>query len=226
MIDFDLRAVRAPLLHWYDEHKRDLPWRYDDGDAADPYRVWLSEAMLQQTRVDTVRPYFRRWTERFPTLDDLADASLEEVLKAWEGLGYSSRARNLHRAVREVRDRFDGRVPDDLSTFRSLPGVGRYTAGAVMSIAFDQPHPVVDGNVRRVFARWLDLPEPGEAMLWSAAEKLVPGDRPGALNQALMELGATVCTPRSPLCFRCPVSAMCEAYSKLWPPASVSRSHS
>ena len=211
MIDFDLRAVRTPLLRWYDEHKRDLPWRYDDAEAPDPYRVWLSEAMLQQTRVETVRPYFQRWTEQFPTLADLAEASLEDVLKAWEGLGYYSRARNLHRAVREVRDRFDGKVPDDLTTFRSLPGVGRYTAGAVMSIAFDQPHPVVDGNVRRVFARWLDLPEPDQELLWSAAGKLVRGNRPGALNQALMELGATVCTPRSPRCGICPVADRCRA---------------
>ena len=207
----DLPALRARLLAWYDEYQRDLPWRAAERESPDPYRVWLSEVMLQQTRVETVKPYFERWLQRFPTLQALADAPLDEVLKAWEGLGYYSRARNLHRAVREVAERYDGRVPDDPQSFRALPGVGRYTAGAVMSIAFGRPEPIVDGNVRRVFARWTDEPEPKDSELWRLAEKLAPGERPGDLNQAVMELGATICTPRSPQCPRCPVAEYCAA---------------
>jgi A/G-specific adenine glycosylase len=204
-------SIRRSLLAWYDAHRRELPWR--EAGGADPYRVWLSEVMLQQTRVETVRGYYGRWLERFPTLEALAEAPLDEVLKAWEGLGYYSRARNFHRAVREVADRYGGRVPDDPETFRALPGVGRYTAGAVMSIAFGQEAPLVDGNVRRVFARWTDEPDPAEAELWRLAEVLVPGERPGDLNQALMELGATVCTPRSPRCPECPVREWCAAFA-------------
>jgi A/G-specific adenine glycosylase len=206
-------SIRRALLRWYDVDRRDLPWRAAHGEAPDPYRVWLSEVMLQQTRVETVRDYYRRWLERFPTLESLAEASLDEVLRAWEGLGYYSRARNFHRAVREVAERYGGRVPDEPEAFRALPGVGRYTAGAVMSIAFGREAPLVDGNVRRVFARWLDEPDPAESTLWSLAEALVPGERPGDLNQALMELGATVCTPRSPRCPTCPVREWCGAYA-------------
>ncbi len=167
--------------------------------------------MLQQTRVEAVRPYFHRWVQRFPTLRHLAEAPHDEVMKAWEGLGYYSRARNLHSAAREVADRFRGEVPDDPVAFRALPGVGRYTCGAVQSIAFGRGEPVVDGNVRRVFARWCDEPEPAERDLWELAGALVQGDRPGDLNQAVMELGATVCTPRSPSCPECPVAEVCAA---------------
>ena len=206
----EIEELRARLLAWYDAHRRDLPWRAAD---ADPYCVWLSEVMLQQTRVETVKPYYERWLERFPTLPTLAEAPLDDVLKAWEGLGYYSRARNLHRAVREVAERYGGQVPDDPEAFRALPGVGRYTAGAVLSIAFGRPEPLVDGNVRRVFARWRDEPEPRDAELWALAEELVPGERPGDLNQALMELGATVCTPRAPRCPACPVRDFCAAYA-------------
>jgi A/G-specific adenine glycosylase len=207
----DMQSLRAPLLSWYDAHRRDLPWRTVAGAAPDPYRIWLSEVMLQQTRVEAVRPYFTRWVEQFPTLESLAAADEDEVMKAWEGLGYYSRARNLHRAVREVQDRYGGRVPDDPALFRALPGVGRYTGGAVLSIAFGQQQPVVDGNVRRVFARWTDDPQPKDGDLWKMAEALVVGERPGDLNQALMELGATVCTPRSPRCGACPVNDHCAA---------------
>lgn len=210
-LDAALPELRTRLLTWYDAHRRDLPWRAAAGEAPDPYRVWLSEVMLQQTRVETVKPYFARWTERFPTLDALAEASEDEVLKQWEGLGYYSRARNFHRAVREVRAGYGGRVPDDPETFRALHGVGRYTAGAVMSIAFGRAEPLVDGNVRRVFARWTDQPAPADADLWALAGALAPGERPGDLNQALMELGATVCTPRAPRCGACPVAAWCAA---------------
>lgn len=203
-------APRDPLLHWYDAHRRDLPWREA---IPDPYRVWLSEVMLQQTRTETVRPFFARWLERFPTLASLAEAPLDEVLRAWEGLGYYSRARNFHRAAREVAERYGGEIPSDPEAFRALPGVGRYTAGAVLSIAFGRAEPVVDGNVRRVFARWTDDPDPAESELWRLAESLVPGERPGDLNQALMELGATVCVPRNPRCEQCPVRPFCAAYA-------------
>lgn len=203
--------LRSSLLRWYDEHRRELPWRSPPGETPDPYRVWLSEVMLQQTRVEAVKPYFNRWVERFPTVEALANASLDEVMKAWEGLGYYSRARNLHLAAREVAGSYHGRVPDDPAAFRALPGVGRYTSGAVLSIAFGRPEPIVDGNVRRVFARLRDDPEPAERELWRMAEELVQGDRPGDLNQALMELGATVCSPRSPRCEACPISGACAA---------------
>jgi A/G-specific adenine glycosylase len=209
----EIPPLRERLLGWYDAHRRDLPWRASAGEAPDPYRVWLSEVMLQQTRVETVRPYFARWLERFPTLEALAAAPLDDVLKQWEGLGYYSRARNFHRAVREVAERHGGAVPDDAAEFRALPGVGRYTAGAVMSIAFAREEPLVDGNVRRVFARWTDAPEPAEADLWALAEALVPGARPGDLNQAVMELGATVCVPRAPRCGECPVRDFCRAFA-------------
>ncbi|MDB4951286.1 MAG: mutY [Gemmatimonadetes bacterium] len=206
-----IAGARERLLAWYDAHRRELPWRAAAGETADPYRVWLSEVMLQQTRVETVRRYYERWLERFPTLEALAEASLDDVLKQWEGLGYYSRARNFHRAVREVAYAYNGEVPTQPDAFRALPGVGRYTAGAVMSIAFGRPEPLVDGNVRRVFARLTDDPDPADGQLWELAETLVPGSRPGDLNQALMELGATVCTPRSPRCAECPVADVCAA---------------
>ena len=205
------RALRPRLLAWYDAHRRDLPWRSGGDTPPDPYRVWLSEVMLQQTRVETVKPYYTRWLARFPTLASLAAAPLDDVLKAWEGLGYYSRGRNLHRAAREVADRHAGQVPGDPAAFRALPGVGRYTAGAVLSIAFGLPEPVVDGNVRRVFSRWMDDPRPTDGALWELASRMVPGERPGDLNQALMELGATVCTPRAPRCLACPVADLCAA---------------
>ncbi|MEX2582736.1 MAG: A/G-specific adenine glycosylase [Gemmatimonadota bacterium] len=213
MTPVPVAELRSRLLGWYDASRRDLPWRAAPGTLGDPYRVWLSEVMLQQTRVETVKPYFERWLERFPTLETLSEAPRDDVLKAWEGLGYYSRARNFHRAVSEVVERYGGRVPDEADSFRALPGVGRYTAGAVLSIAFGRNEPVVDGNVRRVFARLLDRAEPAEAELWSLAERLVEGDRPGDLNQALMELGAIVCTPRSPSCDACPVTVMCAAHA-------------
>lgn len=213
MTDLPVRRLRKRLLDWYDAHRRDLPWRAGPGESADPYQVWLSEIMLQQTRVDTVRPYFQAWLERFPTLEALAEADLDDVLKSWEGLGYYSRARNFHRAVREVVADYGGTVPDDATTFRSLPGVGRYTAGAVMSIAFGLREAVVDGNVRRVFARLLDDPAPADGLLWEIAGAFADSDRPGDVNQALMELGAMVCTPRGPECRLCPLHRECAAFA-------------
>ena len=202
------REIADALLRHFDAHQRPMPWR----ETSDPYAIWVSEVMLQQTRVDTVIPYWERWLDRFPTVADLAEADLDDVLKEWEGLGYYSRARNLHNAARMVRERFDGRVPEDVEGLRELPGVGAYTAGAVASIAYGVATPAVDGNVRRVLARLYDLEAPTPAELRDRAAALVPERRPGDFNQALMELGATLCTPRSPSCDACPVAGWCTAW--------------
>jgi A/G-specific adenine glycosylase len=203
----DDAGLRKSLLEFYDERKRDLPWRR----SSDPYGVWVSEIMLQQTRVETVIPYYLRWMERFPTLVALAEADEDAVLSTWSGLGYYSRARNLRRAARVVRERFGGVLPESVEELRELPGVGEYTAGAVASIAFGRPEPAVDGNVRRVLARLLDEPDPGAALLRRRAAELVDPERPGDFNQALMELGATVCTRHNPQCGACPWRDGCGA---------------
>lgn len=201
------------LLAWYDGAKRDLPWRR----TRDPYRIWVSEVMCQQTRVETVIPYYERWMAAFPTLDDLAAADRQDVLRLWEGLGYYSRARNLHDAARQVAERHQGLVPSDPGTFRALKGVGPYTAAAVMSIAFDRPMAVLDGNVMRVVARHRGIaddirrPKTRDSLQAVAQDWLDPR-RPGDFNQAVMELGARVCTPRNPSCGSCPLSADCVAY--------------
>jgi A/G-specific adenine glycosylase len=204
--------LRKALLTWFDRSRRDLPWRR----TTDPYAIWVSEVMLQQTQVDRVVPYFERFLARFPTVTALADASLEEVLSQWRGLGYYSRARNLHAAAKVVASEHGGRLPDQVEGLRALPGFGRYTAGAVASIAFGRETPLVDGNVARVLSRLFEIDgAPGEkareALLWELASVLVQGERPGDFNQALMELGATVCTPSSPTCLLCPVRAQCRA---------------
>jgi A/G-specific adenine glycosylase len=217
----DRRAPVAPaaawlhrrLLAWYDAHRRDMPWRR----TREPYPVWLSEVMLQQTQVATARPYYDAFLARFPTLADLARARPAEVLAAWAGLGYYRRARHLHEAARTVVRDHAGRVPNDPEAFGRLPGVGRYTRGAVLSICFDRPLAVLDGNVARVLSRWHALPaairDPrGARQLWGLAESLVSMHRPGDWNQAVMELGATICTPRAPACGACPVRARCPAY--------------
>jgi A/G-specific adenine glycosylase len=200
------------LLRWYATHARALPWR----GARDPYRVWISEIMLQQTQVDTVIPYYRRWLKRFPTLKALAAAPLRDVLALWEGLGYYSRARNLHRAAQRVLADFGGRLPQTVAELRTLPGIGRYTAGAIASIAFNQDVAVLDGNVKRVLARVFNLVDDvsrpaGEKKLWALADRLIPAGRAGDYNQALMDLGATICAPRNPICARCPVNKQCAA---------------
>jgi A/G-specific adenine glycosylase len=200
-------ALQRALLSHFDEHRRDLPWRR----TSDPYAVWVSEVMLQQTRVEAVVPYYERWLARFPTVEALSAADLDDVLKTWEGLGYYARARNLHAAARLVRERHAGDLPSDPRELQRLPGVGEYTAGAIASIAFGVPAPAVDGNVRRVLARLYDLEEPTSGQLRRIAAALVPADRPGDFNQALMELGATLCTPRSPRCDACPLVALCRA---------------
>ncbi len=205
--------IARRLLDWYDRHARPLPWR---DRTADPYAVWVSESMLQQTRVETVIPYYQRWMERFPTLAALAAASEQDVLRAWEGLGYYSRARNLHRAAQQVMTRFGGALPAGRTELESLPGVGRYTAGAIASIAFGLDEPALDGNIKRVYARLFDVEIParspeGEKRLWALAREHLPPGRAGDFNQALMDLGATICTPRNPSCLLCPLGELCQA---------------
>lgn len=207
-------VLQRSLLDWYDRHGRDLPWR-NPPDVLDPYRVWVSEIALQQTQVKTVLPYYQRWFDRFPTIADLAQADLQAVLKAWEGLGYYSRARNLHRAAQLVMERHGGQFPRTLAEAIALPGIGRTTAGGILSSAFNLPLPILDGNVKRVLARLIALPvAPAKALdrLWAASEAVVSLDRPRDLNQALMDLGATVCTARKPACLVCPWMAYCQAY--------------
>ena len=209
-----IRRVRTALLHWYDANRRDLPWRR----TRDPYAIWISEAMLQQTRVETVIPYWDRFLARFPDVESLARAELDDVYAVWTGLGYYSRARNLRTAAESIVADHGGRLPDTAEGLRSLAGIGRYTAGAVASIAFEREEPLVDGNVVRVFSRLEDMREDTSEKtvvdrLWSLAAELVRGPRPGDLNQALMELGATLCTPKRPHCLACPVRRHCRAFA-------------
>ena len=206
----DPPQLRTLLLEHYDAHRRDLPWR----ESREPYGVWVSEIMLQQTRVETAIPYYVRWMERFPTVEALADADEQTVLKVWEGLGYYSRARNLRRSALIVRERLGGVLPENSRSLKTLPGIGEYTAGAIASIAYGQVVPAVDGNVRRVLSRLFDLDDPTDAALRKRAGELVDRDRPGDWNQALMELGATVCTARSPQCTVCPLTGQCRAMAE------------
>jgi len=222
----DLPAFQAQLLGWFAEAKRDLDWRA----TRDPYCVWISEIMLQQTRVAAVVPYYRRFLERFPTVSDLAGARIDAVLRHWAGLGYYSRARNLHRAAKEIVARHHGEFPRLLEDALALPGIGGYTAAAVLSIAYGAPHAVLDGNVARVLARlgairgdlrrprrWRALNAAADALLPPAPaagpSAVPPSANPGDWNQAMMELGATVCTPRAPQCGACPVSRWCRAHA-------------
>jgi len=212
--------MRQALLRWYRRAHRRLPWRAAPGTRADPYAVLVSEAMLQQTQVATVVDYFERFMEAFPTVQALAASDEQDVLRLWQGLGYYRRARNLRRAARHIVDEHDGRIPSDPQQLRALPGVGPYTAGAIASIAFGQHVPVLDGNVARVLVRLfavagpIDRPDVRAAM-WELAARLVRRARhPGDVNQALMELGATVCTPRRPACRACPVSRACAALAQ------------
>jgi A/G-specific adenine glycosylase len=210
------RRLVPRLLDWYAVNARDLPWRRT-GNPIDPYPIWVSEIMLQQTQVATVIPYWKRWMRALPTIEKLARAKPERVLKLWEGLGYYSRARNLQAAAKEIVARHDGCFPKDPEAIRALPGIGRYTAGAIGSIAFGRAEPIVDGNVTRILTRIFGIREnPKDKLtqehLWQLAEMLVVGtDNCAALNQSLMELGATVCTPRQPDCVNCPVSRACVA---------------
>ncbi len=206
-------AVRTRLLAWYDENRRDLPWRR----TTDPYRILVAEYLLQRTRVASGTPYYERFLERFPTVRDLAAASLDDVLAVWEGLGFYSRARNLHAAARAIVDRHGGRLPKSFYDLVALPGMGPYTAGAIASIAFGVPVPAVDGNVTRVIARVFRIRDDAtravvKRRILEIAARLVSPERPGAFNQAMMELGATVCKPSFPLCNHCPLERMCLAH--------------
>lgn len=206
------RSLKSSLLKWFDRHRRELPWR----QTTDPYAIWVSEVMLQQTQVDRVVPYYQAFLEKFPTVKALAAAEQQDVLGVWRGLGYYSRARNLHAAAKQVVQEHKAKLPSTAEALGELPGFGRYTAGAVASIAFQEEAPLVDGNVARVLSRLFEIDgvpqdKAREAMLWAIAEVLVKGERPGDWNQALMELGATVCTPSSPTCLLCPVRTSCLA---------------
>ena len=207
-----MTEAAALLLDWYDAHARRLPWR----GIHDPYRTWVSETMLQQTRVETVLAYYERFLQRFPTVEALAAAPEDDVLKLWEGLGYYRRARNLHRGAQQVMEEFGGVMPSAVEQLRKIHGVGEYTAGAIASIAFDQPVPAVDGNVIRVVSRFRGIRENVGApsvrrQLTAEAAALVPEERPGDFNQALMDLGSAVCVPGTPACERCPLQELCDA---------------
>ena len=210
----DMNApIAEQLLAWYDRNGRELPWR----QTRDPYAIWVSEIMLHQTQVTTARPYYERFLRRFPTLPALAQAPLDDVLKAWEGLGYYGRARNLHAAARRMAAEHGGRVPDDLAALRALPGIGEYTAGAILSIAYGQDLPAVDGNARRVLSRLFAITaEIGAAdtqrTLARLAAESLPRGRAGDWNQAVMDLGATICVPKRPRCLACPLASACAAY--------------
>ncbi len=210
--------IQQSLLRWYQKEKRDLPWR----KTKDPYSIWISEIMLQQTQVDTVIPYYNRWMKKFPTIQKLAKANEDVVLKHWEGLGYYSRARNIQRAAKTVEKDFGGRFPKTREDLLSLPGIGLYTVGAILSIAYNKSVPLVDGNVIRVLTRIFNihddvLKEDTKKKIWSIAGELVPEKKAGDFNQSLMELGATLCTPGTPLCLICPVNSLCKGFKESTP---------
>jgi len=203
------------LLDWYASHARKLPWRV----RMEPYAIWVSEIMLQQTRVETVLPYYQRWMERFPGIEDLANASQQDVLQVWEGLGYYGRARNLHRAARQVMERYNGELPRSRNDLETLPGIGRYTSGAIASIAFGADELALDGNIRRVASRLFNLDIPanspeGQARLQALLRDHLPGGQAGDFNQALMDLGSLLCTRHTPQCQQCPLEILCNAHAQ------------
>ena len=204
------RELRSRLLRWYDRHQRDLPWRRD----RDPYRVWVSEIMLQQTRVVAVIEHYQKFLRHFPTITSLAAAREAQVLAAWSGLGYYRRARMMYATAKKIVKEHESQFPASAESLRALPGIGRYSSAAIASIAFDEPIAVVDGNVGRVLGRLVGKELPGE-QAWVAAEELLSRRRPGDFNQAMMELGATVCLPKSPVCLLCPVSGLCATRGEL-----------
>ena len=213
MKKIDYPHFQTALLEWFNTYQREMPWR-NTGDA---YRIWVSEVMLQQTQVKKVMEYYQKFIDRFPTVQHLAEAELQTVLKLWEGLGYYTRARNLHKAAQIIVKELDGEVPDDYADFRKLPGVGDYSAAAVQSIAFNAPYAAVDGNVKRVLARLFYMKIPindasATKQFQEKADALLAQEAPGNFNQAMMELGATVCRPQSPTCIVCPVHAFCQAF--------------
>jgi A/G-specific adenine glycosylase len=211
----NIERIRIALLSWYQACRRDLPWR----QTKDPYRIWVSEVMLQQTQVVTVIPYYEAFIREFPDIKTLAEADFQEVLKVWEGLGYYARARNLHRAAKMVLADHDGQVPSEPKALSSLPGIGKYIGSALMSIVFGHPHAVVDGNVKRLFSRLFMLDDPvnvsgSNALFESRAKRLLDPAHPGDFNQAVMELGARICRPRNPKCFSCPLKPFCKALAR------------
>ena len=202
----------SELHAWFRKNKRDFPWR----KTGDPYLIWISEVMLQQTQAKTAAPYYERWIVEFPTVESLARAPLSKVLKLWEGLGYYTRARNIHRAAKTIMERYHGKFPESFDEIHALPGIGRYTAGAIASIAFGIRKPVLDGNVIRILTRLFAINSQvnltaTKKRLWKLAGDLVPVDHPGDVNQAMMELGAVICLPDNPQCDSCPVSGLCLA---------------
>ena len=210
----DLAAFRRRVRSWYRKHGRALPWR----NEPDAYRVWISEIMLQQTTVAAVKPYFERFLARFPTVFDLAAANEDDVLRLWEGLGYYSRARNIHKTAKSIAGDFDGVFPESTDQLQQLPGIGRYTAGAIASFAFDRPAGIVEANTLRLYARLLGYEDDprstvGQRVLWAFAEHIVAKRSPGEFNQALMDLGATVCLPNHPACESCPIQTHCLAFA-------------
>jgi A/G-specific adenine glycosylase len=217
MIDFDsnwFSRFRRNLRRWYERNARNLPWR----NTSNPYRIWISEIMLQQTTVVAVVPYYQKFLKRFPTVRKLAEASEDEVLRYWEGLGYYSRARNIHKTAKLLVEQYQGRFPQDVTELQNLPGIGRYTAGAIASFAFDQPAPIVEANTLRLYSRLMGLEQDprsgaGQRLLWNFAERVLPRKTPGRFNQALIELGATLCTAREPNCPNCPVKSSCRAFA-------------
>lgn len=209
------QSLRRRVAVWFQQHARDLPWRR----TRDPYHVWVSEIMLQQTQVVTVIPYFERFIATFPSIASLAAAHEDQVLRLWEGLGYYRRARQLHKAARVIVDEHDGIFPRDPDAVKTLPGIGRYTAGAILSIAFDAREPILEANTIRVFSRLIAYRDDttstaGQRILWGAAEEFLPRKNPGDFNQAMMELGSEVCTPRDPQCHNCPVAMLCPTRAK------------
>jgi A/G-specific adenine glycosylase len=209
--ELPIGILRQSLLNWYAHQGRDLPWR----QTQDPYAIWVSEIMLQQTQVKTVLPYYERWLVQFPTIQALAAASLEDVLLLWQGLGYYARARNLHRAAQQIMADYAGQFPDQMAQVLQLPGIGKTTAGGILSAAFHQPWPILDGNVKRVLARLIGLSVPPKyalSWLWTGSHHLLDPEQPKAFNQAWMDLGATICTPKQPACLQCPWSTHCQAY--------------
>jgi A/G-specific adenine glycosylase len=208
MLPNNLALIRRRLLGWYEKNKRDLPWRR----TSDPYAIWISETMLQQTQVKTVLPYYEKFLEAFPTVTALDCAPLRQILHAWSGLGYYRRAENLKKSASELMRRHGGTMPQDYDKLRALPGIGDYTAGAILSIAFQKTYPAVDGNARRVFGRLFDIA--GAKQLRAAAERLLPKSNPGNFNQAIIELGATICLPAEPLCLLCPLAAHCRVHRR------------
>lgn len=216
----DVKSVSEKLVVWYRAGHRTLPWR----ETGNPYHIWLSEIMLQQTQVVTVLPYYARFLERFPTIAALAEAPIDDVLKAWEGLGYYARARNLHKAAKTIISAHGGEFPQTFEAVHALPGIGQSTAGAILTFAFGKPHPILDGNVKRVLSRLLGTREPIEdkavlQTLWQTSQALLPLEDPASaydFNQALMELGATLCTPKQPQCERCPWQTDCVAFKNGW----------